>query len=469
MTTRHALEPPTSGKVVLKTTHGEVHIDLWSREAPLACKNFIQLCLEGYFDNSPFYRVVLGFLVQVGPEGRDESVYGEAFRDEFHSRLKFSHRGMVAMVNCKMNDNKSHFFITTDKAEYLFRKNTIFGKVANNTIYNVIRISEVDVDPTDRPLILPRILAAEVLENPFEDIVPREIKFKQTVAAPAATLNVKSKPKVLISYEDEEDEDEEVVKATPVKISSSHDVLDDRTLSKDTSAANEPGSGSGKVEVDKKVEKSRGLESGSSEDEDFDLKMKKKVLAQREIFIEQPSSQTLKIGKYNVEISKNQTIISKIPAEAEFSEIKKNYLRLKANPLGSNNPSVLQEEQEMKTFLTPLQKQQFHFHSYKKKTKGREIETLNKLEEFIGKIQNLSEDKNSWMSNQLRFSTDSSKAYSFNKDLPVKALSHDKDDEIIVDPTKRLKSLDDGFGDQLRNLEEILSHDNLLKISSKPK
>ena len=466
MTTRHALEPPTSGKVVLRTTHGEVHIDLWSREAPLACRNFIQLCLEGYFDNSPFYRVVLGFLVQVGPEGRDESIYGEAFRDEFHSRLKYSHRGMVAMVNCKMNDNKSHFFITTDKAEYLFRKNAIFGKVGNNTIYNVIRISEVDVDPTDRPLILPRILASEVIENPFEDIIPREISFKQSRAAPAAPSAAKSKAKVLISYED--DEEEGLAPPGPAGISSSHDVLDDRTLSKQTSSL--AGSAAAvRPQVSTSLLKPGKAASESSEDEDFDLKMKKKVLAQREIFIEQPSSQTLIIGGYNVQISKHQTIISKLPAEAEFSEMKKNYLRLKANPLGSNNPAVLQEEQEMKTFLTPLQKQQFHFHSYNKKTKGRESETLTKLEEFIGKIQTASEDKTSWMSNQLRFSTDSSKAYSFNKDLPAKALSHDEDDGIVVDPTKRLKALDDGFGDQLRNLEEILSHENLLKISSKPK
>eukprot|EP01031_Cornospumella_fuschlensis_P042210 gene42210-51545_t len=39
-------EPPTQGKVVLKTSFGEIEIELWSREAPLACRNFIQLALE---------------------------------------------------------------------------------------------------------------------------------------------------------------------------------------------------------------------------------------------------------------------------------------------------------------------------------------------------------------------------------------------------------------------------------------
>ena len=40
-------EPPCEGKVCLETTVGEIDIELWSRECPKACRNFIQLCLEG--------------------------------------------------------------------------------------------------------------------------------------------------------------------------------------------------------------------------------------------------------------------------------------------------------------------------------------------------------------------------------------------------------------------------------------
>jgi cyclophilin family peptidyl-prolyl cis-trans isomerase len=36
-----------------------------------------------------------------------ESVFGEPFKDEFHSRLHFNHRGQVAMANSKPNDNGS--------------------------------------------------------------------------------------------------------------------------------------------------------------------------------------------------------------------------------------------------------------------------------------------------------------------------------------------------------------------------
>jgi len=36
-------EPPTSGKVLLHTSLGDIDIELWSKEAPLACRNFIQV------------------------------------------------------------------------------------------------------------------------------------------------------------------------------------------------------------------------------------------------------------------------------------------------------------------------------------------------------------------------------------------------------------------------------------------
>ena len=103
MSTVYASEPATSGKVVFETNYGEIEIDLWTKETPRACRNFIQLCLEGYYDRTIFHRVIKEFMVQGGdPSGTGtggESIYGGPFLDEFHSRLTFSHRGIVAMAN----------------------------------------------------------------------------------------------------------------------------------------------------------------------------------------------------------------------------------------------------------------------------------------------------------------------------------------------------------------------------------
>lgn len=36
-----------------------------------------------------------------------KSIYGGPFQDEFHQRLKFQQRGILAMANNKANDNGS--------------------------------------------------------------------------------------------------------------------------------------------------------------------------------------------------------------------------------------------------------------------------------------------------------------------------------------------------------------------------
>ncbi len=49
----------------------------------MACKNFIQLCMEGYYDNTIFHRIIKDFMVQGGdPSGigtGGESIYGQPF------------------------------------------------------------------------------------------------------------------------------------------------------------------------------------------------------------------------------------------------------------------------------------------------------------------------------------------------------------------------------------------------------
>ncbi|KAM4810167.1 spliceosome-associated protein CWC27 homolog [Rhinophrynus dorsalis] len=231
-------EPPTNGKVLLKTTAGDVDIELWSKEAPKACRNFIQLCLEGYYDNTIFHRVVPDFIVQGGdPTGTGsggESIYGKPFRDEFHSRLRFNRRGLVAMANAGPHDNGSQFFFTLGRADELNSKHTIFGKVTGDTIYNILRLTEVDIGEDERPVNPHKIKSTEVLFNPFDDIIPRIIKKQKNEQEEEET----KKPKVkgtknfnLLSFgEEAEEEEEEVNKVSETlkgKSKSSHDLLKD--------------------------------------------------------------------------------------------------------------------------------------------------------------------------------------------------------------------------------------------------
>ena len=71
-------------QVLLHTTVGDIDIELWSKETPKTCRNFVQLCLENYYKGTTFHRLIKGFIVQGGdPEGDGtggESIYGHPFK-----------------------------------------------------------------------------------------------------------------------------------------------------------------------------------------------------------------------------------------------------------------------------------------------------------------------------------------------------------------------------------------------------
>jgi peptidyl-prolyl cis-trans isomerase SDCCAG10 len=147
-----------------------------------------------------------------------ESVWGRPFKDEFHGRVRFNHRGQVAMANENSpHTNRSQFFITLGACSWLDKKHTIFGKVTGNTIYNVMRLNDTEVDegrdfaPLDTSML--KIKTIEVLWNPFDDIVPRDLGQSR---APVESHQEKRtdkgksvKDKKLLSFDDDEEEEEE--------------------------------------------------------------------------------------------------------------------------------------------------------------------------------------------------------------------------------------------------------------------
>ncbi|RFU73648.1 peptidyl-prolyl isomerase cwc27 [Trichoderma arundinaceum] len=241
MSTIYNLEPQPTGSAILHTTLGEIHVELFAKQTPLTCRNFLQHCLDGYYDGTIFHRLVPNFIVQGGdPTGTGnggESIYdggafggdldpwpldqrqgqnagpnGINFKDEFHSRLKINRRGILAMANeGKPNTNGSQFFFTLDKADELNGRNTMFGRVAGDTIYNLAKIGESEVDEaTERPLYPVKIERVEILVNPFEDMKKRS-RVAQTQEKPKAEKEKKKKRKggkQLLSFGDEEGDEE---------------------------------------------------------------------------------------------------------------------------------------------------------------------------------------------------------------------------------------------------------------------
>lgn len=93
------------------------------------------------------------------------------------------------MANAGKNDNRSQFFITLDRTDELQNKHTIFGKVVGETLFNVLKIGELEIDENERPLYPPKITSTEVVWNPFDDIIPR-ITVAEKLAQEAAAAAI---------------------------------------------------------------------------------------------------------------------------------------------------------------------------------------------------------------------------------------------------------------------------------------
>lgn len=243
-------EPNTKGKAILRTTHGDLEIELWATECPKACRNFCQLILEGYYNGTTFHRVIKEFIIQGGDatgtgEGT-ETIYGEPYVDEIHPRLKFRYRGMmgVASAGKGTKTNGSQFFIVLNRTPSLDGKHTLFGKVVGQTIYNLVRISEVEVDKNDRPVDPPRIVRAELVWDPFGDLEPR-YKPPPMITSRGEQEHRRAPVhnKRILSFEADEEDQEEAV----TKVKSAHDVLDDPKLLKTTAYPQEVVSGKKRV------------------------------------------------------------------------------------------------------------------------------------------------------------------------------------------------------------------------------
>ncbi|KAI7847676.1 peptidyl-prolyl cis-trans isomerase-like 1 [Circinella umbellata] len=149
--------------VILETSMGVIHIELYTKHAPKTCKNFYELARRGYYDGVSFHRIIENFMIQGGdPTGTGRggsSVYGDKFEDEINRELKHTGAGILSMANSGPNTNGSQFFITLAPTPWLDGKHTIFGRVSDGM--NIVKkMGLVATDATDRPKDSVRIMKA---------------------------------------------------------------------------------------------------------------------------------------------------------------------------------------------------------------------------------------------------------------------------------------------------------------------
>ena len=86
MSSLYNLEPQPTGSCILHTTSGDISLELFAQQTPLTSRNFLQHCLDGYYNGTIFHRLIPGFILQGGdPTGTGNggsSIYdGGAFAE----------------------------------------------------------------------------------------------------------------------------------------------------------------------------------------------------------------------------------------------------------------------------------------------------------------------------------------------------------------------------------------------------
>ncbi|OGV42743.1 MAG: hypothetical protein A2X46_04665 [Lentisphaerae bacterium GWF2_57_35] len=129
----------TNPMVVIKTTQGDIKVELDSQKAPISVENFLKYVDDKYYNGTIFHRVISGFMIQGGgfTPAMVQKPTRAPIKNEAANGLK-NVRGTLAMARTQVIDSAtSQFFINVVDNGFLDYKAptmqgmgyAVFGKV----------------------------------------------------------------------------------------------------------------------------------------------------------------------------------------------------------------------------------------------------------------------------------------------------------------------------------------------------
>jgi len=128
-------------KVLMKTTMGDITIELFKEKAPISVENFLSYVKEGFYNGLIFHRVIKDFMIQGGgyTAQMQEKETKAPIKNEAGNGLK-NKRGTIAYARTPVvNSATAQFFINHVDNSFLDHKSNnpqefgyaVFGKVVD--------------------------------------------------------------------------------------------------------------------------------------------------------------------------------------------------------------------------------------------------------------------------------------------------------------------------------------------------
>ena len=150
MMTNLARADGTNPMVVMKTTDGDITIELFADKSPITVENFLRYADEGHFDGTVFHRVIPNFMIQGGgfTEKLEEKPTHAPIVNESRNKLH-NMRGTLAMARTSDPDSATAQFFINQRSNLRLDWSpgkdgyTVFGEVREGMqVVDIIALSD---------------------------------------------------------------------------------------------------------------------------------------------------------------------------------------------------------------------------------------------------------------------------------------------------------------------------------------
>jgi cyclophilin family peptidyl-prolyl cis-trans isomerase len=150
MPTAQADDQIDNPRVLMKTTDGEITIELFADKSPITVENFLNYVDAGHYDGTVFHRVIPNFMIQGGgfTAALEEKETGDPIVNESINKLHNT-RGTLAMARTSDPDSATAQFFINQRSnlrlDWAGGKDgyTVFGEVVDGMqVVDIIALSD---------------------------------------------------------------------------------------------------------------------------------------------------------------------------------------------------------------------------------------------------------------------------------------------------------------------------------------